>query len=90
MLKQTFMDVQADCKLLAAELKWACADHLTHTQQKFENVKLFDTIAAVKTRIKVLMAQEKLAALGKKLKIEYMKAFMLIPHLDNLPMCTAT
>jgi hypothetical protein len=43
-LKEFFKDLQADQKVMVAEL---CADHKNMLQNKFELVKLVDVVAAV-------------------------------------------
>jgi hypothetical protein len=84
-LKDLFKEVQQDRKLLAAELKWVCADRLNHIAHKFGKVKPVNVVASIRQRIKVVAAQEKLTALGKKVIEIFADIFAPIPHLEELP-----
>jgi hypothetical protein len=44
-----------------------------------------DKIAAIRERIKVLVAQKELQCLGEDMKMEFKDVFSEIPHLDELP-----
>lgn len=50
-----------------------------------EHVKLFNTVAAIRTRIECLAAQEELSKLGDKVRVDFKEVFEAIPHLDDLP-----
>jgi hypothetical protein len=80
-----FKELQEDRKLMVAELKMVCNDHLRHTQYKFEQVKPVNVVAAIRDRIESLAAQKELERLGVQIKTEFKDVFSEIPHIDELP-----
>ena len=84
-LKEIYQDLKEDRKLMVAELKMACNDHLIHTRHRFESVAPIDITAAVRQRMEILTAQQELQKLGVKIKEEFIDVFSEIPHLDELP-----
>jgi hypothetical protein len=77
--------LQADRKLMVAELKMVCHDRLLHMKSKFEQVAHVNPITAIRRRIEILGAQEELQKLGVAIKIEFKDVFSEIPHIDDLP-----
>ena len=61
-LKGFYNELQEDCKLIIAELKMACQDHLIHTCGKFGEVEPEDLTAAVQQQIEVLAPEQRLQA----------------------------
>jgi hypothetical protein len=59
-LKEFFKELKQDRKLLVAELNMVCTERRCRIKHKFEPVKPFDIVGAMRGRIKVLAAQEKL------------------------------
>jgi hypothetical protein len=84
-LKEIFRDLQDDQKLMLAELKMVCAERKCNLNHHLETVKEVDKIAAIRTRIETLAAQEQLIKLGDAVKGKYKDVFSPIPHLDELP-----
>jgi hypothetical protein len=84
-LKEIFRDLQDDRKLMLAELKMVCAECKCNLNHHLETVKEVDKIAAIRTRIETLAAQEQLIKLGDAVKGKYKDVFLPIPHLDELP-----
>lgn len=84
-LKQFFHDLQEDRKLMVAKLKMDCQERLLKIRNTLEQPKLVDLIAAIRTWIEVLTAQEQLVHLGEAVKEKYKDIFSPIPHLDELP-----
>jgi hypothetical protein len=84
-LREFFKELQADRKLMVAELKMVCFDIRRDLEYKLEEVKQVDKVAAVRERIEVLAAQKELQRLGENLKAEFKEVFSEIPHLDELP-----
>lgn len=82
-----FKEVQQDQKLLAAELKWVCANHLTHTVKKFDSVKQVDILGMIHQCIKIVATQEQLVAMGKE--ISRMFSHQFLTWMNFLPMFTA-
>ena len=85
-LREFFNPLQADRKLMVAELNMVCHDRLYHTQFKFEQVKPADIVATIRQRIEVLAAQKELEKLRENIKHKFKDVFSKIPHLDDLPM----
>ena len=84
-LKEFHQQLQADQKLMVAELEMVCHDCLLHMKSKFEQVAHVNPIAAIRCRIEILGAQEELQKLGVAIKIEFKDVFSEIPHIDDLP-----
>jgi len=84
-LKDFFKEIQADRKVMVAELKMVCADRKIMLQNKFEPVKQVDVVAAVRVRVETLAAQEQLDRMSDAVKTKYSKVFNPIPHVDELP-----
>jgi hypothetical protein len=85
-LKDLFVELQENRKLMIAELKMVCAERLYRIKRDFEPVKLVDIIATVRECIEVLAAQEVLLGMGKDIMTEFTDVFSSIPHLEELPM----
>ena len=85
-LKDFFEDLQADRKLMVAELNLVCQERKCMTMHSFEVVKLVDIVTVIQERIETLATQDKLKVLGTALKSEFRNVFAPIPHLDELPM----
>jgi hypothetical protein len=71
--------------LMVAELKWICAERRNLIKNKFETIKPVDHVAAVRQRIEVLAAQDKLRKLSTDIISEFPDVFSPIPHIDSLP-----
>jgi hypothetical protein len=84
-LKQFFRDLKADRKLMVAELKMICMEKRCKLIGKMEEVKPFDTVAAMRVHIKTLTSQAQLDRLDNAVKIKYSNVFSAIPHIDDLP-----
>jgi hypothetical protein len=84
-LKQFFLDLQEDQKIMLAKLKMVCQERLLKIKRSFKELKPVDLIAAVRTRIEALTMQEQLNWLGEAVKEKYKDVFLPIPHLDELP-----
>jgi hypothetical protein len=84
-LKDLFKQVQADHKLMVSELNMVCSNRLINIKQKFEQVQTPDVVGAIRQRMEVMAAQQKLADLGKTIINEYADVFAPIPHIDELP-----
>ena len=84
-LKEFHQQLQADWKLMVAELKMVCHDRLLHMKSKFEQVAHVNPIAAIRCRIEILGAQQELQKLGVVIKIKFKDVFSEIPHMDDLP-----
>ena len=85
-IKEFYQQLQADWKLMVAELKLVCHDHLLHTHSKFEQVTHVNPIAVVRHQIKILSAQNELQKLGVVMKIDFKNVFSKIPHINDLPL----
>jgi hypothetical protein len=70
---------------LVAELKMVCAERHCLLANKMEHVKPFNIIAAMRTHIETLTAQEKMDKLDTAVKEKYSNIFFAIPHIDDLP-----
>jgi hypothetical protein len=70
---------------MLAELKMVCAECKCNLNHHLKTVKEVDKIAAIRTRIETLAAQEQLIKLGDAVKGKYKDVFLPIPHLDELP-----
>jgi hypothetical protein len=57
-LKEFFLDLKENQKLMVAELKMVCAEQKCVTEHSLEPVKPVDIVAAVHRQIEVLAAQE--------------------------------
>jgi hypothetical protein len=77
--------LQDDRKLMVAELKWICEERRRMTERRHEPVKPVDVVAAVRERIEVLAAQEKLRSMSSEIIAEFPDVFSPIPHIDSLP-----
>ena len=77
-LKEFYQELQEDHKLMVAELKMACNDHLIHTQHKFKMVALVDVTATVQQHIEILAANKNFRNSDSNERRE-------IPHFDELP-----
>ena len=84
-LKDFFIELKQDRKLMVAELKMVCAERKNFLKHKFEIVKPVDIIAAVRERVEILAAQDQLTQLGKDILGEFKDVFAPIPHHDDLP-----
>jgi hypothetical protein len=84
-LKQFFKELKEDRKLMVAELNMVCHKIKQMKKHTFEEVKPIDIISAVRERIEILAAQEKLTQLSVELKSEFKDIFTPIPHHDDLP-----
>jgi Reverse transcriptase (RNA-dependent DNA polymerase)/Aspartyl protease len=84
-LKEFFKELKEDRKLLVAELNMVCTERRCRIKHKFEPVKPFDIVGAMRGRIEVLAAQEKLKQMGMEMITEFKDVFTPIPHLDKLP-----
>ena len=85
-LREFFKELQADQKLMVAELKMVCFNIHRDLEYKLEQVKQVDKVAAVREKIEILVAQKELQRLGENLKTKFEEVFLEIPHLDELPM----
>lgn len=70
---------------LRTELSAHCAAIRPGVDSRCEKVKLPDIVAAVRERIELLAAEEKLLALGNDLKAEFADVFSPLPHVDVMP-----
>jgi hypothetical protein len=84
-LKELFLDLKENRKLMVAELKMVCAERKCITERSLEPVKPVDIVAAVRRQIEVLAAQEHLQKLGQQVITEFTDVFAPIPHIDDLP-----
>jgi hypothetical protein len=82
-LKTFFKELQEDRKLMVAKLKMVCHDRLQHTRYRFKKVQPIDHIAAIRQRIEVLAAQNKLLRLGEQMKSELKTSSPKFPILIN-------
>jgi hypothetical protein len=65
-LKQFFKGLKEDRKLMVTELNMICHEIKQMKKHTFEEVKPIDMISAVRERIEILAAQEKLTQLIRK------------------------
>jgi Retroviral aspartyl protease len=84
-LKEILHDLQEDCKLMVAELKMICAERACKIRNHLEQVKPVDHVAAIRSCLEELNAQDQLIQLGELVKTKYKDVFAPIPHLDDLP-----
>ena len=74
-------------KLLLAELKLKCSEHLASLEVKglFEMIQPLNLIGAITDKIVSLASQKKLAKKELDIKKEYKDVFHPIPHISELP-----
>jgi len=70
---------------MVAELQMVCVECLCKIRNYMEVVKPADYIAAIRTRLEELNAQDQLHRLGESVKNKYKDIFAPIPHLNDLP-----
>ena len=69
---------------MVAELKMVCAEHACKIRNNMEKIKPLDHIAAIRSRLEELNAQDQLHWLGESVKNKYKDIFAPIPHLNDL------
>ena len=67
------------------ELRKVCDDRLKVIGSSFEQVKDFDFLGAIKTRIETLAFEDSLRREDTKLREEFKDLFKPIPHVNDLP-----
>jgi hypothetical protein len=84
-LKDFYKELQQDHKLMVAKLKWICQEHRCRIEHRNEPIKPVDHVTAVRQRIEVLAAQEKLHMMSANIISEFPDVFSPIPHIHSLP-----
>jgi hypothetical protein len=84
-LKEIFIDLQADRKVMIAELKMVCAERKVMLRHKFEPVKPVDVVAAVRVRVETLAAQEQLDRMSEAVKTNTLKFLIRSLMWTNCP-----
>jgi hypothetical protein len=70
---------------VSAELLVVCHMRWERADDECLPVKKVDCVAAVRERMEVLTAQEKLRTMSDNVKMEFKDVFAPIPHVDTLP-----
>jgi hypothetical protein len=70
---------------MIAELKMVRVECACEIRNYMGNVKLVDYIAAIRSCLEELNAQDQLCQLGESVKNKNKDIFALIPHLNDLP-----
>jgi hypothetical protein len=73
-----------DRKLMVAELKMVCTEHLCRTSTKFKQPKPVDAVTAIRQRIESLTTREQLDHLSEAVKEKYVDVFSEIPHISKV------
>jgi hypothetical protein len=84
-LRERLQTVRTAREGVIKELKARFKDDGDARESRNEKVKTVDVIGAIRERIEVLAAQEKLLKLGAEMKREFSDMFEPIPHADTLP-----
>jgi hypothetical protein len=79
------LQTKRDHKKMLTELNHTCKQRKIKVDHEAEEVREVDVVAAIRTRIEVLAAAERLKEMGGELIREYKEVFEPIPHTDRLP-----
>ncbi len=84
-LKESLLATKNNISKLRTELKSVCTSRRVNVDLSCEPIRSVNIIAAVRTRIESLAAQEELEKLGADVKELYNDVFSPLPHVDEMP-----